>query len=252
MTAPDLYNELAEHYHLIYADWEQSIQRQAAALDTIFRQYLGPGPHRIADVSCGIGTQALGLAQLGHHVSASDVASASVTRARREATRRGLAIDFAVAHMRTCAAQHRPPVDIVLSADNSVPHLLTDDDILTAFRAFFHCTRPGGLVVVTVRDYAAEDQTSPQLRPYGVRKTLNARHAVFQIWEWSGNHYDTSLYIVTDDDSEAVRTVVGRSRYYAVPIDTLLSLLTSAGFIGAHRLDGTFFQPVLVARRPEA
>src|SRR5215831_1991906 len=68
-----MYDEIATLYHLIYRDWNAAIVQQAAALDAIIRQHVGPPPRSILDVSCGIGTQALGLAALGHAVTASDL-----------------------------------------------------------------------------------------------------------------------------------------------------------------------------------
>ena len=67
------YNELADVYHLIYADWEQSIAQQASALDSIIRQHLGAGIESVLDASCGIGTQSLGLAQRGYAVTGSEL-----------------------------------------------------------------------------------------------------------------------------------------------------------------------------------
>lgn len=63
------------------------------------------------------------------------------------------------------ASVRRRSFDAALSADNSVPHLLSDAEILEAFRAFYACTRSGGVVLITVRDHAGEDRSSPQLRP---------------------------------------------------------------------------------------
>jgi len=49
------YDALAENYHLIFADWEASIARQADVLAGL----LG-GARTVLDAACGIGTQALG------------------------------------------------------------------------------------------------------------------------------------------------------------------------------------------------
>src|SRR5215510_2272776 len=136
-----MYVEIATLYHLIYRDWNAVIAQQAMALDAIIRQHVGPPPRSILDVSCGIGTQALGLAALGHTVTASDLSSAAVHRARREASDRNLAIVFAVTDMRRCAEVHGSGFDVVLSVDNSIPHLLSDDAIREAFGNFYQCTR---------------------------------------------------------------------------------------------------------------
>src|ERR1051325_10943137 len=101
MASPaDFYDRLAPFYHLIFADWEASIQRQAAQLDQLIQKTWGPHLRTVLDVACGIGTQTLGLAQLGYQVVASDLSTQEIERARQEAAKRQLQIDFSVADMR--------------------------------------------------------------------------------------------------------------------------------------------------------
>jgi hypothetical protein len=45
------------------------------------------------------------------------------------------------------------------------------------------------------------------------------------------------------------RTIAARSRYHAIGIGRLAELLEQAGFTEVRRVDGRFFQPVLVGRR---
>ena len=60
------YDDLADHYHLIFENWDASMARQAEALRLILERECGPvGTFRVLDCACGIGTQALGLAKLG-------------------------------------------------------------------------------------------------------------------------------------------------------------------------------------------
>ena len=73
--------------------------------------------------------------------------------------------------MRKAHDHHAREFDVVLSADNSVPHLPTDEHILAAFGQFFLCTRPGGGCIVTVRDYEKEDLSKQQVKPYGILQT---------------------------------------------------------------------------------
>ncbi len=246
-----MYDEISTLYHLVYRDWIASIAQQAAALDAIIHKYVGPPPRSILDVSCGIGTQALGLAALGHAVTASDLSSGAVERARREAAQRGLAIDFTVADMRRCAEVHGSGFDIVLSADNSIPHLLSDDAIREALGNFYRCIRPGGITILGVRDYSPEGRSSPQLVPYGFRSDGDDRYFVVQTRDWDGDFYDVAMYFIREArGSKPAAVVAGSSRYYAVPIDRLVSLLEESSFIEIQRFDGVILhQPLLVARR---
>jgi SAM-dependent methyltransferase len=252
MTPEAFYDELAPFYHLVYPDWEASVARQSAALDALLGQLCGEGPLAVLDAACGIGTQALGLAARGHAVTASDVSSAAVERARREAAKRSLAIDFSVADLRRLSDHHRRVFDAVIACDNALPHLLTDDDLLTAFGQLFACTRPGGACLVSVRDYDREDRTGVQIKPYGMRVDGGLRYLVFQVWEFRGELYDLAMYFVEDRGGPEARTRVLRTRYYAVGTEKLLALMRRAGFADARRLDGAFFQPLLVGTRPAA
>ena len=245
-----MYDEIATLYHLVYPDWDAAIAQQAAALDAIIRQHVGPPPRSILDVSCGIGTQALGLAALGHAITASDLSPAAVERARLEAARRNLTIDFTVADMRRCAEVHGSGFDVVLSADNSIPHLLSDDAIREALENFYECIRPGGITILGVRDYMTEKRSSPQLVPYGFRADGGDRYFVIQTRDWDGDRYDVAMYFIREGRGSKPATVIsGSSRYYAVPIDRLVSLLEEKSFIEIERLDGVMHRPVLVARR---
>jgi len=247
-----MYDEIATVYHLIYPDWNAVIAQQAAALDAIIRRHVGPPPRSILDVSCGIGTQALGLAALGHAVKASDLSSPAVERARLEAGRRNLDIAFTVADMRRCAEVHGSGFDVVLSADNSIPHLLSDDAIREALGNFHQCIRPGGITIVGLRDYSTQERPSPQLVPYGFRSDGGDRYFVVQTRDWDGDFYDVAMYFIREGRGSKPATVIaGSSRYYAVPIDKLVSLLEEGAFVEIQRLDGVLYQnqPVLVARR---
>jgi ubiquinone/menaquinone biosynthesis C-methylase UbiE len=64
-STANFYDALAEHYHLIFDDWEQAIRRQASVLNPLLTAQLGGGKLRILDCACGIGTQAIGFAQKG-------------------------------------------------------------------------------------------------------------------------------------------------------------------------------------------
>jgi SAM-dependent methyltransferase len=244
------YDELAPYYHLIYPDWEFSIAFQAGVLDEIIRQELGGPAHRVLDVSCGIGTQSLGLAQIGYDVTASDLSRGEIERAEREAAARGLKIRFSIADMREAFDHHGEIFDVVLSCDNSVPHLLSDADIGVAFEQLYRCTRPGGLCLISVRDYAAMELGGTQVKPYGMRTEGESRFVLLHAWDFEGEIYDLTMYLFEDRGGRDCRTRAFRSRYYAISVDRLMALLRQAGFEAVQRVDGRLHQPVLLARRP--
>jgi SAM-dependent methyltransferase len=252
MDSSAFYDKLAPFYHLIYQDWEASIQRQASALDSILKERWGGNVKEILDVACGVGTQSIGLASLGYAVTASDLSPESIERAKREAAARKLHINLSVADMREAYAHHQAQFDLVIACDNAVPHLLSDADLLHAFREIRRCVRPGGGFLLSVRDYEKEERSGVHVKPYGMRTEGSTRYLVFQVWEFTGPSYDVAMYFVEDKGGSECITHVMRSRYYAVGIETLKDLLSQAGFTDIQRIEGRFFQPVIVASaRPE-
>ena len=252
MDASESYDAMAPFYHLIYPNWEESLSQQAALLDAIIHDYWGGLVTSILDVACGIGTQSLGLAQLGYQLTASDLSPVSIARAEAEAQRRHLDIRFSVADMRQAFRHHAQQFDLVISCDNAVPHLLSDDDIRQAFEQFYQCTRPGGGSLISVRNYEQEMGTGVEVHPYGVRDDQGARYLVCQVREWHGSHYDVAMYFVEDRGGTACTTRVARGQYYAVPIDHLVTLMREAGFVDVQRLDDRYVQPILMGRKSKA
>jgi len=181
LPVTDFYDELAPLYHLIFHDWSASVQRQGDQLTAIIRNEW-PEHQTVLDVSCGIGTQAIGLAKNGFRVTASDLSEREIERAVMEAKQHEQLIAFCVCDMRVAHARHGGGFDIVISCDNSLPHLLTDEDILTALREMFACLRPGGGCLITVRDYGCEPHGRNLLKPYGIREQGDNRYLVFQVW----------------------------------------------------------------------
>jgi SAM-dependent methyltransferase len=250
MSTSAFYDTLSSYYHLIFPDWLASIERQGRALDSIIRSEGGLHLHTVLDSSCGIGTQSLGLAALGYEVTASDISAGAVKRARWEAQQRGLLMQASVADMRYLHVHHGRSFDVVLACDNSVPHLLSNEDILTAFQQFYACTNPGGICLVSVRDYAAMDFSSQtQVHPYGVREVAGVRYVLLQVWDLKPPLYDTTFYIIEHRERSEAVVHATRATYYTVSIPILIQLMEQAKFQAVRRIDGEFFQPVIVGHK---
>lgn len=245
----EFYDELSPYYHIIFEDWDASIERQAKILDRVIRNEWGVNHRSIVDVSCGIGTQAIGLAQLGYEVDASDLSPEEIKRAQQEAAKRKLKVNFSVADMRHAFAHHQKQFDVLISCDNSVPHLLSDSDILTAFKDFYSCLKPGGGCVITLRDYEKEEHEGVQVKPYGVRVVDDKKYVIFQTWEFEGDIYDLSMYFICDSGQQEAETKVFRSKYYAVSTSKIIELMKGAGFSSVKKIESEFYQPVIIGTK---
>jgi SAM-dependent methyltransferase len=251
MTA-SYYNQLAPFYRYLFQDWDRSVSWHAQVLDGVIRVHFGPGVRTILDAACGIGTQSLGLAQLGYRVSGSDISVAAIEQARAEAARRGLLLDFSVADMRQLSHAHPGTFDVVIACDNAIPHLLNEAEILLAFRQFYACSTPQGGCVLSVRDYASMQLGGRQFYPRLVHPTSQGRMVLFDIWEFDGDYYDFTTYIVEDRGGTGLEThAIRGGRYYCVSIATLERLLLAAGFARVVLIREGYHQPILVGLKGE-
>ena len=249
--AQDFYDQLAEDYHLIYADWSLSVSRQGDALDALLRRYLdGDEPLEVLDCSCGIGTQTIGLAERGHRVTGSDLSPAAVVRAAAEAQRRGVAPATLVADMRWLPFADAS-FDVVLSADNSLAHLLTEGDVRRAVGDMRRVVRDGGLLVLSAKDYGDARQARRQSTVPQVADSDAGQVVTFQLWHWreDGVYDFDHVQLLPDGDTWQVRVRRATSRAWAP--EELAELVRDCGFgnVTWHGVEEAhFFQPVLTAR----
>jgi SAM-dependent methyltransferase len=250
-SVQDFYNQLTDYYHLIYGDWSLWVSRQGDALDALMRSYLDvAGPLDVLDCSCGIGTQAIGLAERGHRVVGSDLSPVAAARAAGEARRRGLVLTTSAADMRSLPFADAS-FDVVLSADNSLAHLLTEDDVRRAVGGMRRVVRNGGLLVLSAKDYGDARQTRRHATEPQVTDTDAGQVVRFQLWHWQDDGiYDFDhVQLLPEDGTWQVRVRRATSRAWA--LQELATLVRECGFrdVTWHGVEQSrFFQPVLTAR----
>lgn len=248
------YDELADDYHLNYVDWQGAVRRQGRTLALLIQEQVGKDARTVLDCSCGIGTQAIGLALEGFTVTGTDISPHSIDRAMHEAEAFHVDGDFAVADMRSVGEVVTGEFDVVISCDNSLPHLLTDDDIMLALANMHATLRPGGLLIIGIRDYDEIVRARPRATPPQVFDRDAGRSLLFQVWDWSADSrwYDLSLFVVKSDGN-GWRTDCHTTRYRALLRDELDRFIVDTGFVDAawHVPDNTgHHQPLLTAHRP--
>jgi glycine/sarcosine N-methyltransferase len=244
----DFYDGLAPEYHLVYGDrWDDAVARQGAALDRLIRDVHGDAAD-VLDCACGIGTQAIGLALRGHRVHGTDISERSLDRARVEAQRLGATVSFALADFRDLATVP-DTFNVVVCCDNALPHLLDEAEIASALHAMMSKLRPGGLMIVSIRDYDEERPAAP--RPYVVAGPPRRLVVRMHDWDAPDSHlYTVRFFFLTENEGEW--TLAHHSaRYRAMPRDELTAAAFHAGFddiVWREADEIGYHQPIMTAR----
>ncbi|MBO7429817.1 MAG: class I SAM-dependent methyltransferase [Spirochaetia bacterium] len=241
---------MASRYDKLFLDWHSTTREQAIILDRIFRAHGYDKTAGILDCACGIGTQAIGLASLGYHVTASDISDGELAEARERARKDGVEIRFEHADFCKLSETFSGQFDIVIAMDNALPHMLSGDALETAVRSIVGQVKPDGLFVASIRDYDALLKSRPPYSPPYIHKTDKGQRVSFQTWIWNDDHYRLTQYIIEDEEKLSISKF--DCEYRAVRREELTKLLKDAGCSEVSWKfpeETQFYQPVVVARK---
>jgi SAM-dependent methyltransferase len=159
----DFYDALAPMFDVM-TDWEARLAGEGPFLA---EQLEAIGARRVWDAACGSGGHALWLAERGYTVRGTDTSPVMIALARQKASALGLDVVFAVADLtpRPSSLREEEPAeryDAVLCLGNSLPHLLTQADLVAALRGMADRLRPDGLLILQNLNYDLRWRKQPR------------------------------------------------------------------------------------------
>ncbi len=247
------YDQLAGDYHLIFADWKNSVKKQGVVLDKLIQSLGHKPPSELLDCSCGIGTQAIGLALQGYKVKGTDLSPQSILRAKKESKNLGVNIAFQAADFRKLAQVIKDQFDIVISCDNSLPHLLSDKDLNLALKNINQVMSSSGLFIASIRDYDALLKDKPMVTQPTLYGKGDNRYFSFQEWIWDSRKPTYSLnHFIVRKQKDGWKTECRSTQYRAIKRLELTALLKKAGLsdIAWHMPEETgYYQPIVTAKK---
>ena len=244
------YNNLATQYDKLFLDWQATTREQAVILDRLFAECGFDKSARILDCACGIGTQAIGLAAIGYHVTGSDISDGEIAEAKERAVKNNVKLCFEHADFRVLAETFAEQFDVVIAMDNALPHMLTHDDLAAAIKSITNQIKDGGLFVASIRDYDALLLDKPPYSPPYIHKTAKGQRVSFQTWTWEGDSYRLIQYIV--DDEQTLQISKFECEYRATRRQEITDLLAENGcceVVWKFPDETGFYQPIVIAKR---
>lgn len=181
---------------------------------------------KICECACGTGGLTIPLFRRGFQVTGADVSQEMLWQAAQKSRKQGASIPFVRQDMRALNL-HRP-MDAVLSTCDGVNYLLTEEDLLSFFRAAHRSIRPGGAFLFDVST------------PHKLKDILCSglfgedREDITYIWQntWHEKRKTVELdltFFVRDEDGK-YRRIDERQHQRAWDQQTLKETLWHAGF----------------------
>ncbi len=160
ITPTNFYDALAPMFDVM-TDWDARLAAEGPFLAALLQE---AGAGTVLDAACGSGGHALWLARQGYRVTGADVSPVMIQLAQQKAADAGLDVPFTIAPL----SNLQPPTsnlqlyDAVLCLGNSLPHLLTQADLVAGLRGMADVLRPGGLLVLQNLNYDLRWQRQPR------------------------------------------------------------------------------------------
>lgn len=245
------YDAVAEYYPLFYKDWSVQLEREGLSLRAIFRS---KGIERVLVASCRAGSQAIPLAELGFKVVAVDASAGMLKKAQEIATEHGVLDDI---EFERCDITELTDVvdgtfDAIVTKNNALPHLLTDDEIETTLLSFYELLRPGGVLVVGMRDFGPFMEARPRFLPgFDHKDDSGEEFITFDIWEWDNGPpvlATQNLYIV-QGNGKTFDTIKRQVVYRPLSVDEVKVVMLEVGFEEPTEQPDRWEQ-ILVTRKP--
>lgn len=250
------YSDISESYEAWYsASWPEPVFQQGLALHKMLEKSGFSGPQRILDLTCGIGTQSIGLARYGHHVTGIDLSHGQLERAKKEAL--VLSPDNEILWIEgnsTHPMDHvKGPFDIILSCGNSLPLLGTIDNVISCMKESLSLLKEGGLLMISMRDHTSLKSAQPYLVESGPLETETQKGIWIETAEWldDGERYISHIIFAWTEPKH-------RHVHYPFPPlvafgkQQFLKLLQECGFSQANFYEpheNLFAYPLFTARK---
>jgi len=234
-------------------DWDKVMRSEGDTLTGFIDNILGrSGPHSLLDCSCGIGTQAIGIALHGYQVQATDLSPVSIECARKEAAALNLEIGFAVADYQALDSVLAQSYEVVLTCDNSIAHCLDDEKLDVALNSMKKMIEPGGMLLVSLRDYDSLVLERPRFNNQHVQDRSDGRRVVFQVWDWAedARTYRNSQFLIRASH-EGYELKSFETELRALKKEEMLAALARAEYVDVQwhvPEQSGYYQPIVTAR----
>ena len=153
MEKPSAFYDIFSSDYDRFVNWPGRLELELTFLE---KQLKVTGAKRVLDAACGTGMHAIALAKLGFEVAGADLSEKMIEKSVTNAREDGVSISFKAAGFGELGvAFGKNSFDALLCLGNSLPHILSSEDLQNALVDFAAVLKPGGLLIIQNRNFDA-------------------------------------------------------------------------------------------------
>jgi glycine/sarcosine N-methyltransferase len=253
-----LYDAFGQDYDR-FVDWDARLAFEMPFLQARLQAH---GVSRVLDMACGTGQHAIALAHAGYEVTAADLSAGMVARARANAAAAGVPLrvwqlGFGELERHVSARADQPPetdsqpFDAILCLGNSLPHLLTEAQMVRALRDMAQALKSEGILIVQLRNFRRVLDRQERFMPPESHASEDGEWVFFRFYDMQptvdeGTQLQFNVVRLSRAEDGNWACQVGRTWLRAWPHEELSPLLPRAGLrlLSVHgSLSGEAFDP---------
>ncbi len=227
------YSAFSEDYDR-FVDWES---RLAVEIPFLAEELNALKPHfgdkvRVLDTACGTGQHLIALARLGFSCAGTDLSQGMVAKARQNITSAGLQFPiYRVGFGDLNDVFERENFDALLCLGNSLPHVLTPAELDITLRDFHAVLRPGGRLIVQMRNFNPILSSHDRWMPPQTYKEGDRTWIFIRFYDFDPDDRITFNILVLDNSGgKAFKQHLISTRLWPMSSGIVVEAVSKAGF----------------------
>ncbi len=211
-------------------NWEKRLEREGPFFRKIFQD---TGAKRVLDLACGTGRHAVMFAQWGLEVTAMDISGPMVEQTRAAADQAGVKVEALQGGFLDFRQKVQGKYDVILILGNSLPHLLTREEIAKCLADVAGALNPGGRLILQNRNYDKVLAEQERFMPLNAWSGPDGEEVLFlRFMDWQGELVNFNLVTLHKQDGKWSYHV-GTNPLRPITSGEMRSFLQEVGFQGA-------------------
>jgi len=215
----EFYERFVDKYDTLVS-FNNRVKREANFYNSLFKKC---NVKTVLDCACGTGHHIMMFKQLGYDVKGSDLSPAMITKARANLKERNLDAPIKISDFKELNKNFDERFDAVICVGNSLPHLLSDEDLTLALTEMNAVLNENGILILEQRNYDKLLKDKKRFFPVSFREN----EVFFYVLDYLTSEIIFNvIHVNTSNQTFQNYTTT----YNALKTDKLKELLRTSGF----------------------